>query len=55
VENALTRSHEGVGLDLSLVKAMAEAHDASLHMRGLILAIVTSLLLAGADSPSCGC
>jgi signal transduction histidine kinase len=32
VENALTRSHDGVGLGLSLVKSMAEAHNATLQI-----------------------
>jgi PAS domain S-box-containing protein len=32
VENALTRSHDGVGLGLSLVQSMAEVHDAKLRI-----------------------
>jgi PAS domain S-box-containing protein len=32
VENALTRSHDGVGLGLALVKSMAEAHGACLQI-----------------------
>ncbi|MEZ5831164.1 MAG: CHASE2 domain-containing protein [Dongiaceae bacterium] len=35
VENALTRSHEGVGLGLSLVKSMAEAHGATLNIASI--------------------
>ncbi|HEV8391969.1 MAG TPA: HAMP domain-containing sensor histidine kinase, partial [Dongiaceae bacterium] len=32
VENALSRSRDGVGLGLALVKSMAEAHDATLQI-----------------------
>jgi len=32
VENAFTRSHDGVGLGLSLVKSMAEVHGAALRI-----------------------
>jgi len=33
VESVLSRSHDGVGLGLSLVKAMAEAHGATLEIK----------------------
>ena len=32
VENAWSRSHDGVGLGLALVQSMAQAHDATLHI-----------------------
>jgi PAS domain S-box-containing protein len=35
VENALTRSHDGVGLGLSLVKSMVEAHGATLRIESV--------------------
>ena len=35
VENALTRSHDGVGLGLSLVKSMADLHGAELRINSV--------------------
>ncbi len=36
VENAWSRSHDGVGLGLALVQSMAKAHDATLRIESAI-------------------
>ncbi|MBV8654231.1 MAG: hypothetical protein JO255_22415 [Alphaproteobacteria bacterium] len=52
VENSLNRRHEGTGLGLSLVKAMAELHGGSFHLESEVGVGTTASVILPLDRPA---